>query len=204
MAKRNREKMFMVLTVALLLAVSIQGVLLGKILWYHPETDEQITFTPKSALDTYPHVAPSSFGSARDRNTWNPFAEMDRMRQEIHRVFNHSFDPLQGFSDFYSFGSLPIATGLDLSDAGNQYEVRLNLPDIQLQDINVKVKNQTLIISGISREEVEKKGSNMRHQERRAEQFTRTVQLPGPVQPGKMDVTYEKGVLLITLPKEND
>lgn len=204
----NREKMFMVLTAALLLAVSIQGLLLGKILWNQPDNGMQVTTSGRRPALWNPWTKPDvdfpSFGYAAGTNAWDLFAELDRMQQEMNRMFNHSFNQFQGFPDFDRFGTFPFAPDMDLMDAGDRYEVRLNIPGSELQDINVKVENQSLSITGMSSEEIGDKGANMLRQERRSGRFTRSLQLPGPVQEEEMEVKVENGVLLIILPKADE
>ena len=89
MAKWNREKMLMVLTAALLLAVSIQGILLGKVLWNAPDEGMQTNDSRKipglTQLWTKPDADFPTFGYSTGTNRWDPFAELDRMQQEQRR-----------------------------------------------------------------------------------------------------------------------
>ena len=64
-----------------------------------------------------------------------------------------------------------------------------------------KLKIQQLIVSGKNDEFKKEEKGEMLQQERRIGSFERSLSLPGPVNSNKMKVEYDKGVLVVTLPK---
>ena len=58
-----------------------------------------------------------------------------------------------------------------------------------------------LTIKGEKQEEKEEKTKDRYVSERRYGSFRRSLQLPGSVDPGKIEASYKSGVLTVTLPK---
>lgn len=136
---------------------------------------------------------------------WDPFAEMERMREEMMRMMDES---LQRFhrsplSRQFQLGPRSFAPRTDIEDAGDRYIVRMDLPGVDKANISVQIEGQTLSVTGKTAEERREEDASGRYlrQERRTGQFQRVVTLPGPVQSDKMEAKYADGVLTITVPK---
>lgn len=136
---------------------------------------------------------------------WDPFAEMERMREHMMRLFDDSF---------HRFGRSPFALrdrafprafspSADIEDRGDRYVVRMDLPGVEKSDISVGLNGQTLTVSGKTSEVKDERdpAGRILRQERRSGQFQRVMTLPGPVQSEKMEAKYADGVLTITVPK---
>ena len=80
--------------------------------------------------------------------------------------------------------------------------IEAQLPGIDLKDIELSVKEQTLEVRGERRAEVEKPQDGYHVREARYGNFARSFVLPGTVNPDEAKATYDKGVLTITIPKQ--
>lgn len=121
----------------------------------------------------------------------DPFRELMRLRNEMNRLFS-------GLS--YPFEDVYPAVNIWLNDEGAM--VTAELPGIDLEKLDISILNDTVTISG-SREEEEKKGQEAYHRkERTAGKFSRTLQLPFKINGEKVEARYDKGVLKLTLPRE--
>jgi HSP20 family protein len=69
------------------------------------------------------------------------------------------------------------------------------------KDIDVSLTRDTLTIKGEKKEEKEEQGKDYYRMERSYGSFTRSVPLPVEVDTDKVQATFKKGVLDITLPK---
>ena len=69
------------------------------------------------------------------------------------------------------------------------------------KDIDVSLTRETLTIKGEKKEEKEDKGKDYYKMERSYGSFTRSIPLPVEVDTDKVQATFKKGVLEITLPK---
>ncbi len=92
---------------------------------------------------------------------------------------------------------------IDFVDHKKFLELKAELPGLDKDDINVEVTDHMLTISGEKREEREEgeEGGNYYLAERRYGSFKRSVSLPKGVDTEKVDATFKKGVLAVTLQK---
>ncbi|HUI77993.1 MAG TPA: Hsp20/alpha crystallin family protein [Bryobacteraceae bacterium] len=98
--------------------------------------------------------------------------------------------------------SRPWSPPVDILETENELIVKADLPDVQLEDINVHVENQTLSIKGERRFEGETSGKGYHRIERSYGSFVRNFAVPGTVDTDKVSADYKDGVLTVTLPKK--
>src|SRR6476661_9289710 len=120
-------------------------------------------------------------------------------------------DPFRELASFFENFTEP--TGKDQLTAGSfvppvdVYEdehnlvLKLEVPGVEENDLNVSVENSTLTIQGERKFEKEEKEENFHRIERRYGSFIRTFKLPNTVDADKVGASYEKGILKITLAK---
>ncbi len=90
---------------------------------------------------------------------------------------------------------------LDLAESDREVTIRAELPGVQPKDVKIEVTGNVLKLSGEKSAEKEEQGRDYHYCERQFGSFSRMVQLPTTVDPGKVDATYKDGVLTITLAK---
>ncbi len=128
-----------------------------------------------------------------------------QLRSEMDKLFDRfrsNFDELfwEPRSDF--FISPDYQTPLmDVVDQGDKYEMRVEMPGIKKEDINIEVTPTTLEISAKHKENIEEKGKNWLRQERSSMDFYRSLELPEKVKTGNVDAELKDGVLVLSLPK---
>jgi len=116
------------------------------------------------------------------------------------RLFDESF--------VRPFGS-PMRTrgygvALDVQTEKDEYVLRANVPELKPEDLHVEVVDNTVTIRGEIKEESKTEQDIFLLQERRYGQFSRSVTLPTPLDPGKAEATIENGVLVLRLPKAEE
>jgi len=121
-------------------------------------------------------------------------------------------DPFRELASFFENWATP--TGKDQLAAGtfvpavDVYEdeqnlvLKLEIPGVNEEDLNVSLENNTLTIQGERKFEKEEKEENFHRIERRYGAFTRTFKLPNTLDPEKVEANYEKGILKITIGKK--
>ena len=72
------------------------------------------------------------------------------------------------------------------------------------KDIEITLTDDILTIKGEKKEENEEKDEHRFFVERYAGTFERRIKLPTLVKTGKVDATFDKGVLTIKLPKSEE
>lgn len=120
-----------------------------------------------------------------------------RLRDAMERLFEDSFIMSGPFS-FPGVRVFPI----DISENDNSYIVEAPLPGRRPEDIEITAMGDTLTIRTTQKreEKTEKEGRYVR-QERYEGEMSRTITLPGSVDPDKVKATYEQGVLKLEIPK---
>ena len=110
------------------------------------------------------------------------------------------------FQTFEPTGKEQLSAGsfvppVDVYEDEQNLVLKLEIPGLNDEDINVSVENNTLTVQGERKFEKEEKEENFHRIERRYGSFTRTFKLPNTVDAEKVDAGYDKGILKITLAK---
>jgi len=90
---------------------------------------------------------------------------------------------------------------VDVYEDEHNLVLKLEVPGVNEEDLNVSVENDTLTVQGERKFEKEEKEENFHRIERRYGSFTRTFKLPNTVDTDKVEASYEKGILKIALAK---
>jgi HSP20 family protein len=76
------------------------------------------------------------------------------------------------------------------------------LPGVKIEDIDIRVENQTLTISGSRKFEKDETVKGYHRIERSYGEFVRSFAVPSTVDTEKVAADYKNGVLTITLPRK--
>jgi len=139
---------------------------------------------------------------------WHPIEtlrrEVDRLFEDFHGGFWPSPFRRSAFDiePFWRRGPRWAATpAVDIVEKDNAYEVAAELPGLDEKGIEVKFANDVLTIKGEKREEKEEKGKDYYLHERSFGSFERCFAVPEGVDADKIEASFKKGVLTVTLPK---
>jgi len=140
---------------------------------------------------------------------WRPFEalrrEVDRLFEDFDRGFWTSpfrrsmFDIEPFWKREISFAATPA---VDIVEKENAYEVTAELPGMDEKNIEVKLVNGGLTIKGEKQEEKEEKKKDYYLHERHFGSFERSFAVPEGVDTDKIEASFKKGVLTVTLPKK--
>lgn len=129
-----------------------------------------------------------------------PFNDLNRIRNEIDRLFQYPFSALTQGASFFE-GWTPA---LDIYEDKDKYVAKAEMPGMKKEDIDVSLEGNTLTVSGERKQEEEKKEGDTYRAERFFGRFQRSVTLPAAVDPNKIEATYKDGVLTVTVPKTDE
>ena len=148
------------------------------------------------------HHKPDGGALARFGQTgaWSPLSELARLQNEISQVFQSPFEDFLAPAGLLE-GWIPA---VDLYDEKDKFTVKMELPGMKKEDIEVSVDGNTLTISGERKQEEEQRGAETYRVERFFGRFQRSLILPQPVDPNRISATYQDGVLTIALPKTEE
>ena len=130
--------------------------------------------------------------------------EMDRLFDDFGRGFWPSPFPRSLF-DVAPFGrgeqGWAATPKVDVTETDKAYEIGAELPGMDEKNIEVKVANGVLTIQGEKQEEKEEKNKDYHLRERSFGSFQRSFQVPDDVDIDKIQCSFKKGLLTVTLPK---
>lgn len=133
--------------------------------------------------------------------TWSPFDRLSTLRDEMNRLFDltvPSFGPRE--DRLLGVWSPP----LDVFQDKDHVFVKVELPGMKKEDINISLHDGTLTITGERKNEREVKEGDTYRSERFFGRFHRSVTLPVPVDTGNVKAQYKDGILGVTLSKAEE
>ena len=116
--------------------------------------------------------------------------EILRLQQEMNRLFSSA-----GQSASIDYPAINVW------EKDGAAVVTAELPGMSIENIDISVTDNVLTISGTKKAQELKEGENYLRQERIPGSFQRNVRLPFRVDSKEVDAKYEKGVLVVTLPR---
>lgn len=138
------------------------------------------------------NLSPFGFGSQRG----DPF---QLLRREMEQLFD-------------SVGSTPgealvgggniVAPRMDISEDDQAFKVVAEMPGARPEDVEVIVEDDVLTIRAERTQERETNRRNYHLVERSTGVFQRSLRLPAPADPGKVQATFDNGVLTVSIPKD--
>jgi HSP20 family protein len=133
-------------------------------------------------------------------SAWNGFGRLSTLRDEIDRLFQAPLDELTRASHLLS-GWTPA---LDVYEQKDNLVVKVELPGMKREDIEVSLHDGSLSISGERKAQEKYQDAEVYRAERFVGRFQRTVTLPTPVAADKITAQYKEGILTVTLPKTEE
>lgn len=129
---------------------------------------------------------------------WNPFKQMART------------DPFSDLEEmFRGLGMRPLLRDvesppdlrLDVNEDDKAYHVKVDIPGVDKNDIEVSIDGNQVAISAEVKRETKKEQGKEIHTERYRGAAYRAFTLPHDIDDAKAKAKYENGVLSLTLPK---
>ena len=114
---------------------------------------------------------------------------------------NHLFDAFMTPFDGNEFRNT-VSPKLDIAELKDKYEIKAELPGMDEKDINLSVEDGVLSISGEKKSETEDKSKGYYLKECSYGTFSRSIRLPENIADDKIAAKFNKGVLVIDMPKK--
>ncbi len=121
------------------------------------------------------------------------------LQNRLNSIFNE-LPRFSGESENLMTGSFMPA--VDVYEDPHKVVLKLEVPGIKQEDLDIRVENQTLIVKGERKLEKDEKEENFQRIERSYGSFVRSFTLPQTVDPDSITASYDAGVLSITLNKK--
>lgn len=129
---------------------------------------------------------------------WEPIRDMTSLRDAMDRLFEESFLRPSWFGAADPSAHL---APVDVYETDEQVVVKVTVPGVKPEDIDVTITGDLLTVKGEYRSEEQSEKRNYLRQERRYGSFSRQVSLPVGVNTDKVAAVFEQGVLTLEMPK---
>lgn len=126
--------------------------------------------------------------------SWSPFRELDdffdRYTRELARWRTGGLEE-----------GIQWRPSADITETDNEYVIKADLPEVKKEDIDIRVENGVLTLSGERRVEKSTEGEREHRRETFYGKFARSFSLPDDVEVDKISAESRDGVLRVRLPK---
>jgi HSP20 family protein len=131
----------------------------------------------------------------------DPFREMAALQDRVNRIFADAYR--RDNDDLMTRGAW--VPPVDIYDSGkHELVITAELPDVNREDITLRVENNTLTISGQKKMDSEVKEEQYHRVERAYGNFSRSFTLPQTVDTNAIGAEYRNGVLIVRLPMREE
>ncbi len=130
---------------------------------------------------------------------WNPWPELRAMQEQMNKLLEMSRE-MTGREVSEESSWQPLA---DIYEDEREVVLKLEVPEVDQEDIDVRVEDKTLIVQGTRRLEWADERQKYQRIERNYGTFKRVFNLPESVDTELARASCERGVLKIVLPKRD-
>jgi HSP20 family protein len=130
----------------------------------------------------------------------SPLSDVALLQNRLNSIFQDFAIPANGPGESLTAGGFVPA--VDIYEDAHKLEVKVEVPGIKQEDLDVRMENNTLTVKGERKFETEEKEENFHRIERRYGSFVRSFTVPQTVDTENVQANYDAGVLTITLAKK--
>jgi HSP20 family protein len=131
---------------------------------------------------------------------WEPFRELMAMQDRMTRLFDETLSRVWKEEVPKRVWS-PLA---DILEIGDEVIIKIDLPEMNQNEIEIRVEENTLIIQGERKFTKEAPDANYLQMERPYGAFRRIFTIPRIIEQEKIKASYKDGVLRVVLPKRSE
>jgi HSP20 family protein len=130
-----------------------------------------------------------------------PLRDFERFQSQIGRVFDEAFRRTIGRGGEEDWASSTRWPALEVFERHNEIVVQAELPGVDPKDIDIRLENNVLTISGERRCDDEAGRGRSERREFCYGAFGRSIALPVTIEQERIQAELKDGILTLTLPK---
>jgi len=138
---------------------------------------------------------------AKPSRVLSPFEDMERWFEDVFRrpLFRPSWWPRLRMPEIEE-----VSPSVDIFEEGDDVVIKAELPGMKKEDLDVKLTEDTITVSGEKKKEEKVEKKDYYRLERSYGSFTRSFRLPKEVQTEKASAEFKEGVLEVRIPKTEE
>jgi HSP20 family protein len=130
---------------------------------------------------------------------WEPLREMGSLQREMNRLFDTFGLTTDGLGNALSHSKFMPAA--ELNETDEAIDLKIELPGLKPDDIDLQVAADTVTISGERKSEVTSEKDGVTRSEFHYGSFHRVVPLPSRIKNDSVNAEYTDGILRLHMPK---
>jgi len=131
-----------------------------------------------------------------------PLSDVALLQNRLNSLFQDFSWPTSPGGSGESLAAGSFVPAVDVYEDPQKVVLKLEVPGIKQEDLDIRLENQILTIKGERKFESEEKEENFHRIERRYGSFVRSFSVPQTVDTEGVAADYENGVLTVTLNKK--
>ncbi len=150
----------------------------------------------------------SRYNPFRGLREYGPMPDIFDLEKEFDRLMNRTFGELFTMPEPWTLGDLfrtrftvgtELIPKMDTLESGEDLVLRLELPGVSKDDVNIELENNRLVVSAKHEEAHEKKEEGYLNRETYNGEYRRSIALPEGIDAEHVKANYNEGVLEVTL-----
>jgi HSP20 family protein len=131
---------------------------------------------------------------------WDPYSDVERMRDTINNIFSPNWWPSR-FFEGSSFSKGMWGPSVDIREDNNNIIITAEIPGVSGKDLDVTISEDRVVMKGEVKHHTDSSQYGYHRVERRYGSFHRSIPLPVPVNHEQATAKYKDGILEIIAPK---
>lgn len=128
---------------------------------------------------------------------YNPWSEMNSLQRQLNKMFDDTLTP----ASLANFGNLAKIPPAELTETENDLVLKLEVPGMELSDLNIEATVKSISISGERKTETKSEAAGKTRSEFHYGSFQRVIPLPARIKNTEVKAEYKNGILHLNLPK---
>ena len=139
-------------------------------------------------------------GELTERRPYDIWRDMDSLFDSFRSGFDDLFWPWSGSNTLTTYIQ-DRTPPMNVADMGDHYEMRLEVPGIPKENVNIEVTPNRIEINAKCEENKQENNKNWLRRECSGVSYYRSIELPEELKTDDVEAELKDGVLLINLPK---
>ena len=128
---------------------------------------------------------------------WNDVNRFPKLPSLLDNFFNSDISDFLGNWE----GTVP---SVNVSETSDDYRIEMAAPGMVKENLDVKIENELLVITGNQQEQKEDHQNKYHRREFSYQSFQRSFHLPEGIDIERIEATYKEGILSVRLPKKEE
>ncbi len=166
------------------------------------EDNKNLAIKHKAAANSSQFLPQEESEPLGPRSQWDPFQEMQRIRDEMDSMFQGIYGSGGGNSPKGMFNTdISYNADFDIEEKEDKYIVRIEVAGIDKDKINIEINNGFMTVSGERSVTEEEQGPNGYYSSRSIGSFFKTIPLPADADTGNVKTEVKDDVVIVTFPR---